>query len=347
MWRRKKVDQVSPSPELALVLLTSGTTGVPRGVRLSHQNLTFNTKGVISVLGIGENDCAIAHLAIAYSFGLSVVNSHLHAGGSVALTEEPLTSSAFWMRCRQSECTSFSGVPFHYKLINQLDLTSLSVPKITTMVQAGGRLEPELIERHHHAMAERGGKFFVMYGQTEASPRMTTLDPKFLPEKLGSVGNALPGCSLSISSCLPNVEGEVEFSGSNVMMGYAEGRDDLAQGSIMGGQLSTGDLGYLDEDGFLYLTGRLKRIAKPYGRRISLDEVEASAEQFGAAAAFRRYDDNIIVYIEGLSVDVEKIHMTLASVFGLPHAALSIQKIDALPLTPTGKIDYNELEGAQ
>ena len=171
---------------------------------------------------------------------------------------------------------------------------------LRTLTQSGGRLAPEAIIKLHELMEDRGGRLFVMYGQTESTARMSYVPPDWLPEKAHCVGIPIAGGSFSIrtgdgETSAPEVEGEVIFRGPNVMMGYAEQREDLARGDELDGVLHTGDVGILDADGFLRLTGRTKRIAKVYGLRVSLDEVEAAAGTYGLVAAVDGGDQIVAV----------------------------------------------------
>jgi acyl-CoA synthetase (AMP-forming)/AMP-acid ligase II len=324
-------------PDLTLLLSTSGTTGSPKLVRLSARNILSNADSIRLALNIQPSDCAMCSLPFHYSYGLSVLHSHLSAGASLALTSDGILSNTFWDVCRQAEATSMAGVPYTYQLLQRLPLDQLSVPKLTTLTQAGGKLSPPLISHFHAVTENRNGRFFVMYGQTEATARMSILSPLDLPGKLGSVGLPIPGGSFSINS------GEVVYSGPNVMLGYASAHADLARGDEMHGRLRTGDLGSLDNDGYLYISGRLKREAKVAGHRVNLDEVEDLLKQHGPTAALEGAG-KIVIFCEwgdaarhslALRELAQRLHFSLH--------AFEFRYLPALPISSNGKIDYASL----
>ncbi|MFQ5728983.1 MAG: AMP-binding protein, partial [Waddliaceae bacterium] len=219
-------------PELKLLLSTSGTTGSPKLVRLSERNLVSNGKSIIESLAISPEDCAITSLPIHYSYGLSVLHSHLLAGARVVITDESVVQRPFWDIFHQCRCTSFAGVPYTYELLDRMHFETFPVPTLQTMTQAGGRLRQSLVLKFHKYMTEKGGRFFVMYGQTEATARIAYLPPSALPEKACAIGVAIPKGSLTASP-----EGELIYSGQNVMLGYATAAEDLAKGDALKGIL--------------------------------------------------------------------------------------------------------------
>jgi acyl-coenzyme A synthetase/AMP-(fatty) acid ligase len=198
-------------------------------------------------------------------------------------------------------------------------------------------------------MAAVGGRLCVMYGQTEATARMTVLPAQRVADKPGSVGLPVPGGRLSVrvdgaEVTTPGVTGEVVYRGPNVMMGYAETAADLARGDELGGVLRTGDLGHLDAEGFLFVTGRLKRIGKVFGVRVNLDDVERSVARHGAVAAVAG-EDRIHVFVEGADTAVAgSIRAELAGWLDTHSSGVDVRGLDRLPLLATGKIDYRALE---
>jgi acyl-CoA synthetase (AMP-forming)/AMP-acid ligase II len=199
-------------------------------------------------------------------------------------------------------------------------------------------LRTELVEDFAQRMAAVGGRLFVMYGQTEATARMTVLPPDRLADKLGSAGLPIPGGALSV------VDGEVVYSGVNTMMGYAESAPDLARGDDLGGVLRTGDLGRIDAEGFLFITGRIKRIGKVFGVRVNLDDVERTLAPHGPVAAVAG-DDRIHVFVEGADATVARaVRSELAGWLDTHFSGLDVRGLDRLPLLPTGKVDYRALE---
>jgi len=347
-WRRKAVLEQTLHPDLAVLLSTSGSTGSPKFVRLSGKNVMSNALSISQVLEIGETDRAISSLPFHYSYGLSVLNTHLLKGASEVMTNEGLTSPAFWNAFREMECTSFAGVPYSYQILKRLDVDKLNLPTLRVMTQAGGRLHKDLVAHFHQVMAARNGRFYVMYGQTEATARIAILPSQFLPEKLGSAGVAIPGGSLAIRidgrlTTEPNQPGELVYSGPNVMMGYANGREDLSLGDALGGTLETGDSAHLDEQGFIFFEGRMKRDAKVFGLRVNLDEVENLLRAYGPTAVVAG-SENLLIYCEyGEAEDFARYRQDLAAKLRVHHSAFKFLRVEQIPTTPSGKINYPAL----
>jgi long-chain acyl-CoA synthetase len=336
-------------PELALLLTTSGSTGSPKLVRLSMENLEANARAIASYLELGPNERAIASLPFHYSYGLSVLNSHLLAGGSVVLPDEGIMKPAFWDTFEAHSCTSFAGVPYSYAILERTGWRRRDLPSLRTMTQAGGRLEPGAKQSLDAELRRRGGRLVVMYGQTEATARIAYVPAERLREKISAIGVPIPGGRLTIEDhegrCLPaGEEGELVYRGPNVMLGYAAGPEDLAAGDVLGGVLRTGDLGYADHDGFFYATRRLARFAKAYGLRISLDDIEARLVQEGPAAALCGRDEEIRIFVEARGQrSSAAVGVQLAHAFGLPARTFAVTELPALPVTASGKVDYGAL----
>lgn len=339
----------SPSAFPALLLSTSGSTGSPKMVRLSLAAVVANARAIAAALRLTRDEVAPTSLPLHYSYGLSLLNSHLVAGATVLLTDESLLSEPFWAACRAHAATSLAGVPYSYQLLRRLDLSPgsrLVPPSLTTFTQAGGRMEPALVLHFHRLAAARGGRLFIMYGQTEATARITVLPPEDLPEHAGSVGRAIAG-ALTIAD-----DGEVLYHGPSVMLGYAEARADLFAPDALGGTLATGDLGRLDEAGRLWITGRKKRIAKVFGNRLSLDELEAFARALPEAAAFPALvaiaeADRVRLFVETPTPAAEAcatLRLRLAEHTGLHPSGFVVSEITAIPRLLGGKIDYQQLE---
>lgn len=343
LWRRAGPGAEAPlHPDLALLLSTSGSTGSPRMVRLSRAAVAANAAQIVAALGLTPAERAPTALPLSYSYGLSVLHSHLAAGAAVILTGEGLTGRGFWQVLAESSATSFAGVPQSYAMLRRLDLDRLAPPGLTTLTQAGGAMPPDLIA-HFHALAHRrGGRMFVMYGQTEATARIAVLPAEELADNLGAAGRALPGGALSTDR-----DGRLLYHGPNVMMGYGEGRADLARGDELGGRLETGDLGRLDASGMLWITGREKRIAKLDGRRFNLDEIEAAAAAFGPAAVLERAE-RLVIVLAATALPAPEARTAFAQGLGLHSSQLRWRLVETLPLTGRGKLDYAALaeEGA-
>ncbi len=338
-------------PDLAVLLTTSGSTGSPKLVRLSHRNISTNARQIARSLSLTSADRGVTALPFHYSFGMSVLTSHASVGSPVVVTGASVLEPELWDQIDAHGVTLFPGVPQTYQMLRRLRFASEPLSTVRGLMQAGGRLDPNLINEFAAVMAARGGEFYVMYGQTEASPRIACLPPADLIRKLGSAGKALAGGTLEARSpdgaTLPAGEaGEIVYTGPNVMMGYAESRADLELGDTHGDTLATGDLGYLDDEGFLFLTGRSKRIAKIAGLRISLDEVEAMAPELQPTAVEAPAGTITLTTLvaESDGDGHTRAARVLAKSLRVPPKLVRILHIDALPLLPNGKVDYRALE---
>jgi long-chain acyl-CoA synthetase len=327
-------------PNLSLLLSTSGSTGSAKLVRLTLDAVRSNAESIREALRIDERERPITSLPLHYSYGLSVLNSHLAAGAEIVLTDEKLISGLFWDQFRGRECTSFAGVPYSYQILRRLDPAKLNLASLRHMTQAGGRLEPQLVSHFHAFATERGIQFWVMYGQTEATARISVLPAEDLPEKLGSAGKPVRGGAMWTDA----ESGELFYRGPNVMMGYATGPDDLGRGDDNGGVLATGDLGHIDADGYIYVTGRSKRIAKVMGYRVNLDEVEQIVRRHVHAAVVAG-DNRLVIFCEqGEKPEFEQLSMRLADTLKLHYRCFEFQRLERLPVNANGKIDYPRLQ---
>jgi acyl-CoA synthetase (AMP-forming)/AMP-acid ligase II len=340
LYRRTDGSRDGPiAPELALLLPTSGSTGSPKLVRLSYRNLQANACSIVSYLGMTADDRCITSMPMAYSYGLSVLHTHLLVGGQVLMTTSSFLQREFWAFLREYRPTALAGVPYHYDVMLSRRLLDQDLPGIRTLTQAGGRLAPERITQVQSIAARRDWRFFVMYGQTEATARIAYVPVDRLAGKIGSIGIAVPDGSLSLDPATR----ELLYAGPNVMLGYAEGPGDLAKGDEMGGRLSTGDVAECDADGFYYIVGRLKRFVKIFGKRFSLDDIEAFlARHSGRAVACFGVDDQVCVAIDS-STDEPAIAQVMHSVLHIHPTAFRIVRLDSIPRLANGKLDYQSL----
>lgn len=339
--RDDRSTEAVPHPDLAVLLSTSGSTGSSKLVRLSAQGLASNAASIVAYLGLSADDRAITTLPLAYSFGMSVLNSHLGCGGCVVLSEDSLMTREFWDAARGNAVTSLSGVPATYEILQRMGLARLQLPSLRMLTQAGGRLRDELVRHFAESARDHGLQFFVMYGQTEASPRISYVPPERLLDKVGSIGIPVPGGQMHVDGG----SGELVYEGPNVMMGYATSRAELASGDEQRGVLRTGDLARVDADGFHYITGRAKRFLKISGNRVNLDEVEAMlSAAFGQQIACSGSDDDLVVFSHGGGAaaqdEVRRLVQARYKLFG---GLVRCIHLEALPLLSSGKIDYPSL----
>jgi len=343
--RRKNHTAAPVHPELRLLLPTSGSLGSAKFVRVSDRNLEANTASIIQYLRLGVNERAITTMPISYSYMLSIVNTHLTCGASIVVCEESIMEKKFWETARDFGVTSLSGVPYFYQSLNRLGFTKMSIPTLRQMTQAGGKLDVLLASKVLDFCEAEGIRFTMMYGQTEASPRMAYLDPTDARAKIGSIGKAIPGTDMWLEDeageriNAPNVVGEIVFRGDNVSMGYAARRADLYKDDENGGVLRTGDLASQDTDGFFFIKGRSKRIAKLYGIRLNLDEIESRLLAHSIEAACLPSCDKIVIFADP-SVNVEELLAIVSDITEQRKRSFDCRTIDALPRTANGKIDY-------
>jgi acyl-coenzyme A synthetase/AMP-(fatty) acid ligase len=349
-WVRRCAPAAVPHPDLAVLLATSGSTGDPKFVRLSREAVLANARAIATALHIDGAEVAPTSLPMFYSYGMSVVNSHLAAGATLVLVDGGVLAREFWQAVDTHRATSLAAVPYHYEMLHRIRWQPGRHPSLRTLTQAGGKLRDELVLAYHEQISAAGGSFYVMWGCTEAAPRMSTLPAPDLPGSVGSVGPALSGGSFTVlteegvQTTAPHVTGEIVYRGPNVMMGYATGVADLARGDDQGGTLHTGDLGYLDERGFVWLKGRLRRFGKIFGIRVNLYDIEELVGAAGPAAAVSG-PDRVVVYVEGIADDAAKaLAERLSRRLKVHRSGIDVRRVEALPQLPNGKIDYRSLE---
>ena len=290
-------------PELALLLTTSGSTGSPKFVRQSYANIRANTDSIVEYLHLDATERPITTLPMNYTYGLSILNTHLDVGAQILLTDKSLMQREFWNLFREGEATSFGGVPYTYEMLKRLRFFRMDLPSLRTMTQAGGKLLPELHREFAGYAQETGREFVVMYGQCEATARMAWLPPAHSLDKVGCMGIAIPGGRFELLDGddsvidVPGKTGELVYYGKNVTLGYATCGEDLAKGDENHGRLVTGDMAQVDEDGFFTIVGRKKRFLKIFGNRVNLDYAERLLRaEFQTEAVCGGRDDNLYIF---------------------------------------------------
>lgn len=337
--------------DLAILMTTSGSTGSPKLVRQSYENLRANTASIAAYLHLDETERAVTNLPLHYVYGLSVLNTHLAVGASVVVTDKTLFDRSFWKLVREQSVTSLSGVPYTYTMLKRLRFFRMDLPALRTLTQAGGKLDTELHAKFANYAARTGKLFVVMYGAAEATARMGYLPPQDALEKVGAMGIAIPGGRFALIDevgaeiTAADTVGELVYYGANVTLGYAEGGADLARGDERHGRYETGDLARRDADGYYTIVGRKRRFLKMFGKRTNLQEVEhILRRQFGEVeVACAGVDDHLHIFVTQEAL-VPAIVPFLSAKLGLHHTALTAKYIAEIPKNASGKTVYRALE---
>jgi acyl-CoA synthetase (AMP-forming)/AMP-acid ligase II len=336
---------------LATVIYTSGTTGRPKGVMLSHGNLAANTTSIIRYLGLQADDRGIAVLPFQFSYGNSVLHTHLAVGAELLIEDSFAYPHSVLQRMADAGVTGFAGVPSTFALmLARCRLHDFNLGELRYLTQAGGPMRQSTIRQLRAQLPE--ARLFVMYGQTEATARLSYLPPENLDEKPGSVGIAIPDVTLAIlrsdgSRANPNETGEIVARGPNVMQGYLDDTMSTRE-ALRDGWLHTGDLGYLDDDGMLYVTGRATEMIKVGAFRVSPQEVEEviAAMPGVAEVGVTAVPDEIlgqaikavVVLRPGQNLDVRGVKAQCRRNLAMYKVPKLIEFAAALPYTATGKL---------
>ncbi|NOX46843.1 MAG: AMP-binding protein [Chlorobi bacterium] len=262
----------------AEIIFTSGSTGEQKGVMISHKNIIANTSSIIEYLKLSQNDIVQVVLPFHYCYGLSLLHTHLKVGGSVVLNNSFMFLGTIINDLKKYKCTGFAGVPSHFQILlrKSKDFKDTHFPHLKYVTQAGGKLHTSFIREFVSAFPDID--FYVMYGQTEATARLSYLPPKDLKKKTGSIGKGIPGVELKVvdkkgKPVKAGEVGEIIAKGENIMQGYFKDKKATME-VLREGWLHTGDLASIDDDGFIYIKSREKEILKVRGIRISPKEIE-------------------------------------------------------------------------
>lgn len=313
-----------------------------------------DAQAIIKSLEIDENDSAGVLLPVSYVYGLSVVNSHLLAGGSLLLPAGSMFQRGYWDFLEACGVTSFCGVPYTYEILDWLRILSRPWKKLRLLTQAGGAMSRDMkqkllewiYDRRHQGITTH---LAVMYGQTEATARMSTFFLDQHPDKLDSVGRAVPGGAFQIKNGDHTGAGDIYYRGANVCLGYVMERADLSGNAAIwrqsAGLLDTGDVGRLDEDGYLYITGRKKRFIKCNGVRISLDELERSIEnrwKVPVVCIAKVSNEQLTLFIRTEDFgNLDRVELEgYLRQLGITKGQCQVRKVREFHYCDNGKIDY-------
>jgi acyl-coenzyme A synthetase/AMP-(fatty) acid ligase len=350
LFLRNKALDISIHKDLALLLTTSGSTGSPKLVKLTKENIKSNAESISEYLKIGYDDRAITSLPFNYSYGLSVINSHLFSGGSIVLSNSSMMEEKFWKSINDYSVTSIAGVPYNYEMMLRLGIDNLDIPTIKKMTQAGGKLDYQKAKKVNDFLQLKGIDFYTMYGQTEATARISYLPCGNIDKKPNSIGIPIPGGRLWLENeeglkiSNSKIVGEMIYEGLNVSMGYAESKEDLSIGDVNKGILRTGDLAYYDEDGYYFIEGRNNRFVKVFGNRISLDSLEKLITIKGFDSVATGVDDKMVIYvIEVPNLSVADLRKEISESIGINMVAIKVIPLGDFPRLDSGKINYKAL----
>lgn len=344
--RPLKIHNQKIDKDIALLLTTSGSVGNSKLVKITYENLYENARSITEYLELTENDRAITSLPFNYSYGLSVINSLLMSGGSLCFTNATMMQKEFW-DLMELDITHLAGVPFSYAMLERLRFRRKmeKYPSLRLLTQAGGHLDPAIVKEFALSADALGKRFYVMYGQTEATARMSYLPYNLAAEHPDSIGIAIPRGKFfilkddgTLTDCA-NTEGEIVYSGPNVMAGYAQCLDNL-KALDTPEYLKTGDLGYFDDNGLLYISGRKKRIIKITGHRLSLDSIEKDLKEKSCDTVAVGQDEQLVILLKsGEEPLVEEYINNVINIY----KSYEIKRVDDYIYTSNGKIDYKSL----
>lgn len=328
-------------PKIKLLLSTSGTTGSPKFVKLSEENIYENAISISSYLPIFNKDVTPLNLSIFYSYGLSILHTNALNGGEIICNTGDVLSKKFWSQFEEFGFTSISGVPFVYEMLDRMGFRKKQYPTLRYLTQAGGNLNQKIKKRFLDYSVKNTIELYVMYGQTEATARISFVPPTVLKEKITSIGLPILNGNLSID----NKTNELIYEGPNIFGGYAKNLQDLSNWDEVK-KLHTGDLASKDEDGFYFIVGRMKRFVKITGYRLNLDEIESIFKNKleGINLASIGVNDENIIIITDTEVNLQYLKKEVADELKIHSSIIKHDTIKKFPLTSNGKINYKELQ---
>lgn len=329
------------NPSIKLLLSTSGTTGSPKLVKLSEENIVQNALSIIDYLPISKKDVAPLNLPLFYSYGFSIFTTNAIAGGTTVCTNSTVLSKEFWSDFANYKYTTLAGVPFIYEMLNRLGFTKKSYASLRYITQAGGKLNEKLISLFSDYCKKNKILFFTMYGQTEATARISFLHPSFLPDKIGSIGIPIKHGKFKIDS----ETNELLYSGPNIFGGYCKNHNDLNNFEKLN-WLKTGDLAYKDSQGFYYIKGRIKRFVKLFGKRINLDDLDNHCKTRFEGRTFATVglnDKKILIAYQGGIIELNEIKTFVKNKFDIHPSVIKEIHLEQIPLTSNGKPNFKEL----
>ncbi|MAV05594.1 MAG: AMP-dependent synthetase [Candidatus Pelagibacter sp.] len=349
LLQRKNILKFNLNDRLSLLVSTSGSTGSSKQVRISHENIKENTKSIVKYLNISEKDTCITTLPMSYVYGLSLINTHIYSGGTLVLNDRSVIEKKFWISLQKNKVSNFAGVPYIYQMLDKINFYKNDLKHIKYLTQAGGKLDTKLNKKILANFCNKKKDFYVMYGATEATARMSFLPPKFSNKKIGSIGIPIPGGEFWIENEKKKIikknnrSGELVYSGKNVCLGYANSLDDLSKGDDNDGIFKTGDIALRDKDNFYYIVGRKDRFVKIYGNRVNLAELESNILKFGIQSICKVNQENKITIFIRETKEEKKVKESISNFTSLHPSVFIIKVMKKFPLNKNYKISYESL----
>ena len=337
--------QYSINKDLSLLLSTSGSTGSKKFVKISYENIYENTKSIIKFLNINQNHKTITTMPPFYTYGLSIINTHLYEGASIVVTDLRAIEKNFWKLMLDEKVLSFGGVPFFFEILKKIKFDQMYLPSLKYFTQAGGALKKDLIKYFLNYSEKNKKKFIIMYGQTEATARMSYLPFAMAKKKICSIGVPIPGGKIDLkkNNKFNYRDGEIVYRGKNVSMGYANNVADLESGDKNKGILYTGDLAKRDKDGYFYITGRKSRNIKLFGHRVNLDELEKMLIKANFKCICHGVENMVTIFFSDKTYNNNVINL-LSNKTKIHKKCFKMKFINEFPLNENGKISYKKLE---
>ena len=339
---KKKINK-----KLAILLPTSGSTGSSKMVRISYKNLYSNTIDICKYLRIKKKDIVITSMPFSYTYGMSIINTHLMKSANIFVYSGSVIQNDFFNILKNFKITTFGGVPYTYSLLMRIGLERLKNNSLKYITHAGGSIDKNSLLGLHRFCEKNYIEFISMYGSSEATSRMSYLPFIFMRKKIGSIGKGLQRSFIikdknNKQITKPNKIGELIFQGDNVCLGYANSWKDLALGDQNLSILETGDEGYFDKEGFFYISGRKSRYIKLFGHRISLDEIEKNLNLKYQNCYVKSDNDKILVF-SNKTLNIDELYEFFFNKFKIKKNFIKFIKIKKIPYTFNNKIDYNKL----
>ena len=340
-------NDLSIHKDLKFLLPTSGTTGEQKFVKLTQKNIETNTNDIVGYLGVSKEDIVPTTLPLSYSYGMSVVNSHIVAGAKIYVNSSSVIEKTFQSDLVNANVTNINGVPTFWEFAKRVGFIENFPSTLRYVTQAGGKLSNKIILDMYHACTMRDINFFVMYGQTECSPRMAYLNVNKFPDKIGSVGRPIDSGRFRFNArdkFDDKNSAELIYIGPNVGLGYSKSWKDLSDQDQWNGEIATGDIGKMDVDGFYYITGRIKRIHKISGVRIDLDICQMQVRNFiDWDNLFVIGKDEVLYLVSSAELNWKDLRNFISFSYSISPSKIKFICVNNLPIT-NGKISYYELE---